>query len=482
MKPKRSYSLKWILTRRLIALQAVLLTLFLGLFAIWVWIIDPELEDTNESIVRAVAESAARKADGALEVNSTPELAGLQRDYPALWFTVRDQQGRTFRYGSVGDDLFSASSSSVVTMATLKFSNGVHAAYSNRETPIGRLEVIASTDSIVEPNDGLKIWVNIDVDLAEGTSKGVFWLNIVPVTGIILFSGILPILVVLSAATLIATPRSIGRSLAGLVETAAEAKAIEFAAGPAKLDVAGVPSEVVPLVEAFNEALGKLESGYQRHNRFLADAAHELRTPIAIVRTRAELLPSTEISRDLLNDVDRLSHLANQLLDFQALGEMNEEVREVDLNELAGKIAVDLAPIAIDNGYDFAFEPARADCRLVIRAYGLELALTNLVRNAIDHGGRSGVIVLRVRSPNCIEVCDQGPGIPAAERGRVTEPFYRLNDQSPGAGLGLNLAKKAAELHGGALSFIDEGGYFIVRMTLYSLHEKSPRNEREAEA
>lgn len=471
MKTSRR-SLKWVLTRRLIVLQAFLLFLFIVLLGAWIWILDPELESTNDSVIRAVIENAVKTADGSLYVIESPEIVQLKKDHPDLWFIVRDEAGAAFHYGRYPEALLADPFPTSIDGATLKVGNGTYPAVVNRETQIGRLQVVAAADPLDTRNDGVKFWVNIDADfdVAEGTSPTLFWLQIIPATGLIIFVCFLPIAVIVGAATVLATPFSIGRSLTGLVETANEARNIEFEKRSARLDASIVPTEIVPLVEAFNEALRKLDDGYQRYSRFLADAAHELRTPIAIVRTRADLLPESDISRDLLRDIERLSRLAHQLLDIQSVGEISQDAQTVDLNDLVGKIASDLAPIAIDAGYDFVFEPSCGKALAAVQPYAIELALTNVIRNAIDHGGGKGTITVQVAPEGRVDVCDQGPGIPVGERLRVLEPFHRLNLQTSGAGLGLNLAQKAAELHGGRVHFLDGTDRFIVRFELGAAH------------
>ena len=380
-------SLKWVLTRRLIVLQAFLLFLFVMLLGAWIWVLDPKLENSNDSVIRTVAHTVVRNADGSIGFTESPEFMNLKNAYPDLWFIARDKTGNTFQYGAYPQALLSDPFPSSIDGATINSENGTHAAFGNRDTPIGRLQFIASTERLDSENDGIKIWVNVDVDVAKGTTAKLFWLNIVPATGLVILVGLLPIVIIVGAATALVTPFSIGKSLKGLVEVASEARSIEFEKRSARLDASIVPTEIVPLVEAFNEALRKLEDGYQRHGRFLADAAHELRTPIAIVRTRADLLPESEIARDLLRDIERLSRLAHQLLDIQAVGEISQQVQTVDLNDLASRIATDLAPIAIDAGYDFVFEPSDTKVSFAIQPYAIELALANLIRNAIDHAG-----------------------------------------------------------------------------------------------
>ena len=470
MRLRSGRSLKWVLTRRLIGLQACLLLLFVALLAGWVWIIDPELEDTNESIIRVLAKHVERQADGSLDVIETPEFAELKRQYPDLWFIIRDDRNNLYQHGVFPKELLSQAFPMSIEGAILRGGPTAHVAVGNRDTAIGRLQFIGSIDRIGAESEGVNIWVSLDIDIPPGGGDAeMFWLSVVPATGVILAILVVPILLVTGAATLIVTPYSIGRSLTGLVDTANQAKAIEFETRSARLEVSKVPSEIVPLVDAFNHTLSKLDHGYKQHSRFLADAAHELRTPIAIVRTRADLLPESADSRQLLQDIDRLSRVAHQLLDMQAIGAGSQVAQITDLNRLVGRIAADLAPQVIDAGYDFLFEPAAAEASFMIYPSTIELAVTNLIRNAVDHSGYKGTIAVSVDARGFIDVCDEGPGIPAAERVRVLEPFYRLNTHSSGAGLGLNLARKAVELHFGRLLFADTNGGFRVRLEIGAL-------------
>ncbi|TGV95854.1 histidine kinase dimerization/phospho-acceptor domain-containing protein, partial [Mesorhizobium sp. M2E.F.Ca.ET.154.01.1.1] len=112
-------------------------------------------------------------------------------------------------------------------------------------------------------------------------------------------------------------------------------------------------------VKAVNAALARLDKGYERHKRFLTDAAHELRTPVAILNTRLASLPATPERARLLQDAARLSTLADQLLDLQRLDRQAEHFRPVDLVAVARNVMVDLAPMAFAAGYEMSFEPTK---------------------------------------------------------------------------------------------------------------------------
>lgn len=468
MNPERSRSLRWGLIKRLIALQAFLLVLFFVLFVGWIWIINPELEDANEEAVRVVAQQITRDDDGQLQVAETQEVAELKQRYPELWFTVRDHRGILLQYGETPSASLNESFPWTVDRARVEAGNGTHATVENRETSVGKLQITAATERGFT-NDGLNVWINIRVEVAKSAQGEIQWLNVLPALAFVIFIGVFPILALTGVATLLVTPRAVGRSLSGLVETARQAQAIDFDTRSVRLDRSKVPTEIIPLVDAFNHALSKLDDGYNRHNRFLADAAHELRTPIAIARTRADLLPEAEVSRQLRDDIDRLSRVAHQLLEMQAIGAVELRAERKDLNVVVEAIAADLAPIAMDAGYDFDFEPSPQEAVFVIQTSTIEMAVVNLIRNAIDHAGAKGSIVVRVGAAGTIDVCDQGPGIPPSERDRVFEPFRRINTSSSGAGLGLNLVRKAAELHGGRVSFPDIDHGFCVRLQIGSI-------------
>src|SRR5204862_34367 len=126
----------------------------------------------------------------------------------------------------------------------------------------------------------------------------------------------------------------------------------------------GVPVEIVPLVNAVNGALARLDRGYEGHKRFLADAAHELRTPIAILTTRISALqPGPEKIR-LLEDMTRLTVLTGQLLDLQRLDREQASFAPVDLVALAERSVLDLAPLAFTAGYEMSFEAETGEIRV----------------------------------------------------------------------------------------------------------------------
>jgi len=460
MKQRRSRSLQWVLVRRLVFLQAAMLAIFIALCAAALWIANPTLLVDNEAAVAALKGAVDRDPDGRLVVRETEALKQFRESFPHVWYIIRDKTGQSVRAGAV-PEVYSGAPGALldaVDRASLDLKRDdmrPEAFVENTTTKAGPVQIITSTRSSREQTDGLELNISATVDVARNPDGSRNWQRALPALSLIIVTLVLPIVLVMGLATLVTMPAVVRRSFAGLVDTADQAARIDINTRGMQLPVQRVPQEIAPLVQAFNQTLTRLAHGYDQHNRFLTDAAHELRTPIAILRTRAELLTKEPESERLLHDIERLSHLAQQLLDHQMLERPADERRSVDLAELGRRVTADFAPLAIEAGYDLAFEPPRGKVEILANGSQIERALANLVRNAIDHGGGAGTITVAVDDGGGLEVRDEGPGIPPAERENVFQPFYRLQPQSRGAGLGLNLARRIAELHGGTVRILD---------------------------
>jgi two-component system OmpR family sensor kinase len=255
----------------------------------------------------------------------------------------------------------------------------------------------------------------------------------------------------------------------GLAPLARVARAVG-ARSPASLDplpAAGLPGEVRPLVEALNGLLARLGEALTVQRRFAADAAHELRTPLTALALQIQLAERAGTDADraaalakLKDGVKRASRLVQQLL---ALARLEPEASEtpfapVALDALAQSVAAELAPIAAARPVTLALgrvEPATTTGN----EDALRLLLTNLVDNAIRYapaGGRVEVRAFAHGADAVLEVADDGPGIPADERVRVFDRFYRVpGTEGPGSGLGLAIARQVADLHHGRIELAD---------------------------
>ncbi|WP_282145879.1 sensor histidine kinase [Alteromonas stellipolaris] len=208
----------------------------------------------------------------------------------------------------------------------------------------------------------------------------------------------------------------------------------------ARIKIDKVPSELAPVVVAFNHALDRVEMGFNEQKRFVADAAHELRTPLSILLTRIELyLRDNSIKQKLYSDTQYISRIVEQLLDLSRAQNLSEnKIQEVDLVAISKDICGMLAPLALDHHQDLEI---KADCKTsLVHADEGELAviIKNLVENAIMHSSNDAKIRVSI-SNKYLSVEDSGHGIPKELSSKIFDRFYRI-DQSNLTGSGLGLA------------------------------------------
>lgn len=247
-----------------------------------------------------------------------------------------------------------------------------------------------------------------------------------------------------------------------------------------KLPLDGLPEEIVPLTSALNILLDQLESRLEMQRRFIADAAHELRTPLTAVKLRLAMLQRAQDDTErneaflcLSEAVERSIRLAEQLLVMARQEEPETGLappESVELCALAAEAVRQYEAAAAKNGVALTL-----DAPLPVTVTGEREALLamigNLVGNAVAYtqqGGRVAVRVANAAGEARITVADNGPGIPAGERERVFDRFYRIRNEGTGSGLGLSIVRRAAERHGGCVACEDgpDGRGVCFRVTL----------------
>jgi signal transduction histidine kinase len=254
---------------------------------------------------------------------------------------------------------------------------------------------------------------------------------------------------------------TIRRGLRPLREASDMAAHISPANLDVRLPVAGIPREVMPLVAAVNNALERLAEGFRQQRQFTADAAHELRTPLAVLRANLDRFAGQEWLPGVLVDVDRMGRLVQQLLDSSRLERAATAAQPVDLREMALEVSSALAPAAMAQGREIELRDSGAN-RVEGDPDALYAAIRNLVENAIEHTPAGTTVVVDVRRPGTVQVRDHGPGIPEADRADIFRRFWRPAHRrgKPGAGLGLSIVAEVARRHGGTVDFapVPDGG------------------------
>ena len=282
----------------------------------------------------------------------------------------------------------------------------------------------------------------------------------------ILFSSLLPEMMI-ALATVLIVWFGVKRGLGPLAKLSDEIKA-RSPGDLRPIPAEGTPEETQPLVSALNGLLDEVSQASRNQQRFLANAAHQLRTPLAGLQAHTELALAKPLPPEVRAELEqvhqatiRTGRLANQLLALaRAEPGARSSAAEVNLKALAEAEADAWVHQAlardVDLGFELDWSPVQGD------AFLLREALANLVHNAIEYSQRGGHVTVRTGRANghaFLEVEDDGPGIPAQERERVLERFYRVpGTTGTGSGLGLAIVREIAAGHGASIAITEGAG------------------------
>ncbi len=235
------------------------------------------------------------------------------------------------------------------------------------------------------------------------------------------------------------------------------------------IDPQETPIEVAPLVHSFNQLLERLEANVIDQRRFTADAAHQMRTPLAGLRTQAELALREQDPEELRRGLQHLvrssvraTHLVEQLLSLaraETSAHSTTSFTTLDLEALAREVMRDWVPVALERGLDLGFEGHGEP--VLVRGHPIMLRemLKNLVDNGLRYTGRGGAVTVRVKgndSSAMLEVEDNGPGIAASARDLIFERFFRvLGSDADGSGLGLAIVREIVRRHEASITVTD---------------------------
>jgi signal transduction histidine kinase len=381
----------------------------------------------------AVGEHLSASPDGGLELNLPLDLLGLySQAYGRYSYAVVDERGRVV-FSSLKDRgaLFpSDSRSSAIEYLEQRRDDATVSGASVRK-------LIGSQTVWIQAGEDL---TNRDVlidDIVADFYKNVGWIT-------------LPILLVL----LIADIAIFRRALRPLREASEIAAGIGPARPGVRLPTDEIPREVRPLVSAVNQGLDRLEEGFRIQRDFTADAAHELRTPLSILRTRIDMLEDQTMRQALRQNVEGMAHIVGQLLDIAELDTLVIDPGEkADLQSVAAGVAEFVAPLALAQGKDIALTGATEPVWVKGNSEMLGRAIRNLAENAINHTAAGSTVEFVVERDGTVSVLDHGPGIGENEHSLIFRRFWRRDRRKPGStGLGLSIVQRIAELHAAVIT------------------------------
>ncbi len=253
------------------------------------------------------------------------------------------------------------------------------------------------------------------------------------------------------------TVRSMFRPIA---QDAAVVRAIDINSPPVDLQASRFPTEIAPFVDAVNAAFARLRNAYWLQQGFISDAAHQLRTSLAVLTARLEASPGTVDSKALVGDVARVNRTVEQLLKLTRLDASKPDVSgQVNLVELARDIVASMAPYIAKQRREIELEACPGPVLIKGGYHALFDAVQNLVENAAQASPAGGVIRVAVSAPGDISVSDKGCGLTNSEKQRLFERFWRSRkNTAPGSGLGLSIVRKIVDAHGGRILVEDRKG------------------------
>lgn len=284
-----------------------------------------------------------------------------------------------------------------------------------------------------------------------------FWV-VIPFVGLVLFVG----------------HQTLRRGLGSMRLLSRRASEIGPQASDKRLPANDVPEEVLPLVEAVNSAFDRMEAAYTLQREFTANAAHQLRTPLAILTARLETRDPAEGLEALRTDVARMNRLVQQLLQVARLDAQPLDVSErIDLRKVTAGAVAYMAPLAIQRGRSVAYGGSESPVWIRGNADAIGDALVNLIENAIAYTKLGSTVRVELTREGRIDVLDRGPGIAPEHRAQVVRRFWRgPASNQDGAGLGLAIVAEILRQHGAELEIgARPGGGAVITLSFRCLGE-----------
>jgi signal transduction histidine kinase len=342
--------------------------------------------------MRMLDEDLLFTSSGVLALREKSSIADFSRRHPRTWFLVQSE-GRQLSFGPVPKEARGRIAELARTTYLVRYRDfgapGPAGDALAEQIEVQGRKAIALTGGVVSTAIGF-------ADYLSYTWRLYFFWAPVFAALLNLVGGLIAIPIVL-------------RSVRSTARSAAELDPSDVSK---RLPDNGVVKELLPIVQAFNAALERLADGFERRRRFIADVAHELRTPLAVLNMHVDAMPEGGKKPDLQRTVFRLGQMIGQMLDAERLTLGDRRHQQINLVELARGAVAEVAPLAVASGYEVAFSAGTEEVLVRGDARSISRAVINLLGNAVAHGGGAGTIEVKVAADRAVDVSDQGEGGP----------------------------------------------------------------------
>jgi signal transduction histidine kinase len=384
-----------------------------------------------------IAQYLTLSPEGQWDLELPSDLAALYaHSYNGFAFSVVDESGKVL-FSSLADHASIFPSDSRGVVPTYFQSSYLHGA---QDAPV------YYGGSIPERRDGHTAWIQIaqnlehpDVIIDDIVARFFYRVGWI----------VIPILLLLFAVDVVI----VRRAIRPILEASESARAIEPSRLGARLPTSNMPSEILPLIDAINNALDRLEKGFRIQRDFTADAAHELRTPLTLLRTRIDTLPDRKIAGELRSDIEGMSRLVNQLLEIAELEGFAVGPNErIDLQDIASGVVAFMAPLALAQNKNIALTGEEVPVWIRGNSDAVFQAIRNVVENAIRHTALETTVEVEIGKRGSVRILDRGSGIPEKDRELIFRRFWRRDRRRSGStGLGLAIVSRIIEAHTGKI-------------------------------
>lgn len=412
-------------------------------------------QDGVDEVASVIEDAIGRDAQGRLSMNfDDPDWRAVTAKYEDILFLVLDPQSGE-EVGNDGGALHRAIGDRWLRewrRSIFSLSLPGHAALQGTAMTISLDETPLRLAVAYDENDGQSIrsWVGNE-----------FAKEIAPTA--------VPALLISLVVALLA----VRRVMRPVADVAARLSVLDPTRGIARLDAEALPREIAPLVAAVNESFDRVAAAFEHERRFLSDAAHELKTPIAVLRARIDGLSDRAVAGRLTADVDRLGRIVDRLLTSARIEQGAVPMKRLDIRAIGRDVVGECAPLALSKSCEIEWQAGDAPLWVTGDAESLAEALRNLVGNALRFTPEGGLIEVAARAGDAgrqiiVEVRDRGPGLPPGQAAQVFTPFVSSAPSGSGhAGLGLAIVAAVARRHGGKAEAEDRpGGGAIFRLVL----------------